>query len=318
MSESLRVRVEQAAVESRIRIGGISLPHLGLRVIDRFLEVRGMGLAAEMTYYAILSIFPIIGIVGTGLGFLERFVGPEEAAAAERTILAGIERVFATEVTQDVFVPMIQGLIQEERTAFALGSLLITLFLASRIFRSTINTLEVAYQVEDGRGMAAVWGLGFLFSLGALLTGTLVLALIVVGPLLGGAHAVAAWLGLSEAFRLTWTLLEWPTVLLICIGFLTALYRLGPDVPNRWRDAVPGAILGVVGIIAVSLGFRSYLGIVGDTAPALTEAEALVSLSAQVIGAGLASLLWIWLSCMVIILGGVLNAEISSLRKAAT
>jgi membrane protein len=316
MSDSLRTRMERAAEGSRIRIGGISLPHLVLRVVERFMEVRGMGLAAEMTYYAILSIFPIIGIMGTGLGFLERFVGPEEAAAAERTILAGIEQLFATEVTQEVFVPLVQGLIYEERTAFALGSLLITLFLASRIFRSTINTLDVAYQVEDGRGMVALWGLGFLFSLGALLTGTVVLALIVVGPLLGGAHGVAEWLGLSEAFRLAWAVLEWPTVLLVCIAFLAALYRLGPDVPNRWRDALPGAILGVVGIIAVSLGFRLYLGVVGDTAPTLSEAEALIGQTAQIIGAGLASLLWIWLSSTVIILGGVFNAEISSLRKA--
>lgn len=317
MTDDLRTRMERAATESRIRVAGVSLPLLVLRVVERFLEVRGMGLAAEMTYYAILSIFPIIGIVGTALGFIERFAGPEEAAAAERTILAGMEQIFATQVTQDVFVPMVQGLIHEERAAFALGSLFITLFLASRIFRSTINTLDVAYQVEEGRGVVALWALGFLFSLGALLAGTTVLALIVVGPLLGGAHAVARWLGVGEAFGWAWSVLEWPAVLLICTAFLAALYRMGPDVPNRWRDAVPGAVLGVVGILAVSIGFRLYLGIMGDTTPTLSEAEAVVGLSAQIIGAGLASLLWIWLSCMVIILGGVLNAEISNMRPAS-
>jgi membrane protein len=317
MTPSLRNRMEEAAASSRLRVGGISLPHLAIRVVDRFLEVRGTGLAAEMTYYAILSVFPLIGVLGTALGFLERWAGPEQAAAAEQSILAGIERIFAVEVTEEVFVPLVQGLLQEERTAFALGSLAVTLFLASRIFRSAISTLEVAYRTEEGRHFAAVWGLGFVFSLGALTTGTVILSLLVVGPLLGGGHALAEWLRVGHAFEVAWSVLRWPMVLSVSALFLATVYRFGPDVRNRWRDTAPGAVFGVLALIAVSELFRLYLGVVGNQGPTLNAEEDMVGMLAGIIGAGLASLLWVWLSCMVVILGGVLNAEISRMKAVS-
>jgi len=311
MADDFLTRIETRAAASRIRVGAVNLPLLSVRVIQRFLDVRVMGLSAEMTYYAVLSIFPIIGALGAGLGFIERIAGPEQAAAAERTILNGINAIFATEVTQDVFVPLVQGLMREERTAFALGSLLLTIFLASRIFRSAIHTLDVAYRAGERRGTLALWGLGFLFSAGAFLTGMFVLAMIVVGPLLGGAHAIAGWMGVGGLSVAAWSLLRWPAVLLVCAAFLATLYRFGPNVRNDWWDTAPGAMFGVLGTIAVSIGFRAYLGIVGAGGPALADAEEIVILSAQVIGAGLASLLWIWLTSMVLLTGGVINAEVS-------
>lgn len=314
MADGILERVEAAARRSGLRVGGVNPSLLLWNVVQRFQSVRVMGLAAEMTYFALLSLFPLAAALGAGLGFMGRLVGPGAVAEAEATVLNGLYAVFATDVTREVFAPMVQGLLRQERGGFALGSFLVSLFLASRVFRSAIHTLDVTYRVEEWRGTVALWTLGFVFSLGAIVTGVLLLGMVVVGPLLGGGRAVAEWLNLSSAFAAFWSTARWPAVFLLATAFLAALYRFGPNVRNRWAQALPGALFGVVGVVLVSIGFRVYLGMTGARAPEIADAGEAVTLAAQVIGAGLASLLWLWLVNLVILTGGLVNAEISRLR----
>lgn len=314
MPDGILERVEAAARRSGLRAGGVNLSLLLWNVVQRFQSVRVMGLAAEMTYYALLSIFPLAGALGAGLGFLERLAGPGAVAEAEATIVNGLYAVFAAEVTREVFAPMVHGLLRQERGGFALGSFVITLFLASRVFRSAIHTLDVTYRVEEWRGTIALWMLGFVFSLGAIVTGVMLLSMVVVGPLLGGGRAIAEWLSLDAAFAVFWSTARWPAVFLLATAFLAALYRFGPNVRNRWVQALPGALFGVVGMVLVSVGFRIYLGMTGVNTLEIADAGEAVTLAAQVIGAGLASLLWLWLVNMAVLTGGLVNAEISRLR----
>jgi len=307
-------RVENASARRPIRAGGVNLSLLGVRIARRFMEVRVMGLAAEMTYYALLSIFPLIGALGASLGFIERFIGGDAAQEIEEAVLYSLRLVFSPEVTEEVVTPMVQGLLQQERAGFALGGFLISLFLASRIFRSVIDALDVTYRVGEGRGIVELWTLGFLFSLGAILSATAVLSLVVVGPLLGGGRVIAEALRLGAAFELFWALVRWPFVFAVATGFLTVLYRAGPNVRNTWVQSLPGAVFGMLSLILTAVGFRLYLGVIGPDGPRIADAEEAVAIGAQLVGALMAALLWLWLSGMVVLLGGVLNAELSRLR----
>jgi membrane protein len=316
MSAALRVSgVNALARRYPLPLGGVSLSLLVLRLVDRFLAVRVTGLAAEMTYYSILSIFPLIAALGASLGFLERLVGRAAVERVEATLITALSSIFSTEVTDELITPMVQGLLAEERAGFAVGGFLLSLFLASRVFRSAIDTLDAAYGVEERRGIVALWTLGFLFSLAAIFTATAVLSMVVVGPLLGGGRAIAGALGLGAAFELVWTIARWPVVFVIAIAFLSLLYRTGPNVRNSWRQSYPGAVFGVITLILIAIGFRLYLGIVGTPTPGLGEAEEAVNIAAQAVGALLAALLWLWLSAIAILTGGVLNAELSRMRR---
>jgi membrane protein len=268
-----------------------------------------------MTYYALLSIFPLTAALGASLGFLERLIGSEDVEQVENMVIATLSTIFSAEVTDDLVAPLIQGLLQQERAGFAVGGLLLSLFLASRVFRSAIDTLDAAYRVEERRGMIALWSLGFIFSIGAILTAIAVLSMVVVGPLLGGGRVIADALRLGVVFELVWNVLRMPVVFLIATAFLTVLYRTGPNVRNTWRQAYPGAVFGVVALVLVALGFRLYLGLVGTSAPGFEGAEEAVNIAAQSFGALLAALLWLWLSAIAILAGGVFNAELSRLRR---
>jgi membrane protein len=311
MTETMFGRAERWAHRHPLRVGRTRVSVLTLRIVQGFLEVRVMGLAAEMTYYAILSFFPLIGALGASLGFLERWVGPAAVEEIEAAILVTLQTVFSPEATAEVIAPMVEGLLQQERAGFAIGSFIVSLLLASRVFRSAIHTLDVAYHVEERRGTVGLWTLGFLFSLGAIVTAVTVLFMVVVDPLLGGGRVIAEWLGLGAAFETTWAIARWPVVFLIATAFLSVLYRVGPNVRNSWRQSIPGAVFGVIALILVAVGFRLYLELTGLESPAIQDADAAVAVGAQVIGAILAALLWLWLSGTVLLTGGVINAEIA-------
>jgi membrane protein len=307
-------RVERWTTRYPLRVGHVSVSRLLVRVAVRFNDVRVLGLSAEMTYYALLSIFPLLGALGASLGFLERAAGADAALAAELTILRGVDAVFSREVTADVISPLVSGLLREERGGFALTGFLLTLFFASRVFRSAIEALDVTYQVEERRGMLWVWGLGLLFALLAVLTATVVIAMVVVGPLLGGGRAIAGWLGLGDAFEFAWTVARWPVVLAIAMTFLSLLYRFGPNVRNPWREALPGAVFGMLALMLIAVAFRAYIEATGLQSPTIDDADTAVTVALQLVGALIAALLWMWLSSIALLTGGVLNAELSRLR----
>jgi membrane protein len=308
-------RLEALVARYPVRVRGRSLTQLLVRGSRRAADVRVTGLAAEMTYYALISLLPLLTATGAALGFLERFVGPDRVRDIEQALVRGLETVFAPQLTGDFLLPLVEGLLREERGGLALGSLAVALWLAGRMFRAAIRALDDAYRVEEPRSLLAQWGLGLALSLGAVATLVIVLAMVVVGPLLGGGQRLAALLGTEGTFDTLWGIARWPVVALICAGFLVVVYRHGPAVENRWRDCLPGALVGTTGLIAVAVGFRFYLASVGPTTPGIGESTAAVAVAAQTLGAVLAGVLWLWLSSIVILVGGVLNAELQSLDR---
>jgi membrane protein len=307
-------RIQRWVQRHPLHAGGVSLSLLGVRFVQGFLDARVMGLAAEMTYYALLSLFPMVGALGASLGFAERLFGAEQALAMEAAIIAALDLIFSADVTADLVAPLVHGLLREERAGFAIGGLLVSLFFASRVFRSAIDTLDSAYRVEERRGTLQLWGLGLAFSLSAVVVAVTVLSMVVVGPLLGGARAIALWLRLGEAFEWSWRIARWPVVFAIATGFLTLLYRFGPNVRNTWRESLPGAVFGMLILVLVAIGFRVYIATTGLQSPVISDADDAVLLALEAFGALMAALLWLWLSGMVLLSGGVLNAELSRLR----
>jgi membrane protein len=297
-----------------LRIGETSLSLLLVHAAGRFLEVRVMGLAAEMTYYALLSLFPLTGALGASLGFMERFIGSAQVEEVEATVIRALDAVFSPQMTAEVVAPLVEGLLQQERAGFAIGGFVLSLFFASRYFRSVISSLDLAYSVEERRGTVAIWTLGLAYALGAVLTAMIILSMVVIGPLLGGGRVIAAWFGLGTAFEAGWAIARWPVVFLVAAGFLTLIYRFGPNVRNTWRESLPGALFGMLALVLVAVGFRFYIEATGLQSPAIDDADAAVALALHLVGALMAALLWLWLSSMVILTGGVLNAEVSRLQ----
>lgn len=315
---TFRVRLVDRAEQTSWRIGRWNVAALSLRTALRAGDIRITGLAAEMSYYALISLVPITTALGASLGFLRPLLGDDQVDQIRASIVDALTSVFAKEVAGDVLSPLVDGLLDEKRAGFAIGAVVVTLYLASRVFRAAVRALDDAYGAQARRNIVAQYLLGLLFTLGALVAIVTIALLLVVGPLLGDGKQLAQSLGLGEEFRLAWVWLRWPVAFAVGLAFLTLLYRYAPNVKTTWRQCFPGGVVGSVGLLAISTAFMLYIRL---AAPSAVTAEAgndaIVQAAAQMLSLVLAGVLWLWLGSIVILLGGILNAEMNKERGAA-
>ncbi|WP_454083550.1 YihY/virulence factor BrkB family protein [Georgenia sp. Marseille-Q6866] len=313
---TLAERAESWAERHHVGPRGTNLLAVAVGSWTRAIDVRVTGLAAEMTYYGLISLVPLLTALGASLGFLERLVGAEAVTRIEESLVDAVSTVFAEQVASDVLAPLIEGLLREERAGVAVGSVLVALWLASRMFRAAIRALDDAYRVPERRGLVGQYALGIALALGAVITLLVILALVVIGPLLGDGQEIADQLGLGAFFQVSWSVLRWPALAVVTTTYLTIVYRYGPNITTTWRRCLPGAAVGTVGLVLVSVGFSAYLRLAGPGAPGGENVEgAAVTAAAQTIGLVLAGVVWLWLSSIVTLAGGVVNAELARAQR---
>lgn len=303
-------RLEQRAAALPLRVGDQQLAPLLVRIVRRTIDVRVTGLAAEMTYYLLLSVIPLLTAIGASLGLLRFVVGEARVDEISDAMVSAIRNVLSDDVTEDLMAPLVEDLLRQQRGGLAITGLLLSIWLAGRVFRAAIRALDDAYEVEDRRSLPLQIGLSLAFAIGAVLTITVVLAAVVVGPLLGGARWLAEEVGASTALDVAWGLGRWPVVVAVLIAFLVWLYRAGPNVDNTWRDCLPGALVATALLLAVASGFRYYVQLAGPTGIEAGAGDEAVAAAGQFVGVVLAGVLFAWASSIAVLMGGVVNAEL--------
>lgn len=261
------------------------------RVVSQIGEDEVLGRAAELSYYLVLSLFPLLialtallgTLAGVGsqlradlLGYLDQVVPP----AAMKVITRTLNEIVAA----------------SGGGKLSLG-LLATLWAASSGMVAIMSALNRAYGVKESRP----WWKARLVSIG------LTLALLVLAPLAVAALLYGGRLGeaLDEQLGLTvvataWAWLHWPLALSFLLLLFSFVYYFAPNVEvRRWKWVVPGALLGVGLWLGVSFGLRIYL-----------EHFDTYSKTYGSLGAVIVLLLWLYLTGAAIMIGGELNSEL--------
>lgn len=308
---ALQDRVERWARRRPERVAGRNPWTTAIHLVRESLDDRVGGLAAEMAFFALLSMLPLLIALGAALGYLEVLVGADAIDQSIEQAVNGAQAVFGQPFTRDNIRPLVVGLLTEERGGTAVTGLVTAIYLSSRVFTATIRALDIAYDLEERRPLVLQRGMALLFSLAAIVVVPVSLAGLVVGPLLGGGREIARRLGLGETFELAWSVGRWPMLFVMVVLFFTTLYRFAPNARLTWRESVPGALLGVVLWVLVSIGFRVYLGAGGGTTEVGVEAEEAVRQIAQIVGGVAAAILWIYLSSVAVLVGGEFNAVLA-------
>lgn len=274
---------------------------LTVRTAVDSLDDRLPGLAAEVAFFVLLSLPPLLLTVVAGLGYMSDLAGTGWVEQFLSQLDTASRTVFSDATVNDVIAPTLEQLTATKRPDLLSFGLLVTIFSASRALRVVLTALQVAYDLEDHRPgwKTRLYGMGLTVII--LAVGMVLLPLLIAGPGLGARLAEAS--ALPPVLGPVWKIAYWPAVGLGAMAMLASLYHVGAPWWTPWRRDLPGAAVAMALWLAGSAGLRTY------TSRTITGSDIY-----QPIAGPLVVLLWLYLSAFAVLLGAELNAEIEKMR----
>ncbi len=262
---------------------------------------RVLGLAAESALFTLISLPALMLVVLGSLGFVAGALGPEGTAELER-IVFDLPRAVLSTTTYGAYEPLARDVVAGGRADVVGYGLLLSLWTGSRAVNRYLDTLAVAYDVDEPwspwKRRVLALGITVAGQVGAVA----VLPLLVLGPrllrLVASDDVAAATLA-----ALAWA--YWPGLGLLLLAALTTLFHVGVPWRTPWRRDLPGAVLAMLLWFAAAAGLRAYLALGGAEQMSRAGTEVY-----QQLGAPIAMVLWLYVSAVAVLLGAELNAEI--------
>ncbi|MCS3896044.1 membrane protein [Bradyrhizobium japonicum USDA 38] len=259
-----------------------------LRVYGKIGDHRILALAAGMTYYSILAIFPALAALVAIYGF---FSDPG-SIAKHLDDVSGFIPGGAVEVAREQLTRVAT---KGDRTlgfTFAIG-LAISLWSANAAMKSLFDTLNIVYGEQEKRGFVKLNAMSLGFTVGAIAFVVAALGAVVVVPV------VLQYVGLSNAADLLVRIGRWPALFVALAFALACIYRFGPSrQAPRWTWITWGGAAAALLWLAASGLFSFYAANFGT-----------FNATYGSLGAVIGFMTWLWISAIVILLGAELNAE---------
>ena len=265
------------------------------------LRYRVTGLAAEIAFFAILSLPPLLfGLAGT-VGYIADKVTTIEAV--EQEMLDLFSRALTEETVDAVIRPTLDEVLEGGRADVISVGFVLALWSGSRALNVIIDTISIMYGLGGRRGIVKTRALSFTLYIVALLLGVIVLPLVVAGPTLVGRMLPT---------RLDFVVsLYWPTVLVLSIAFLATLYHVSVPVRTSWRYDIPGAAFTMMAWLGGSAVLRWFLqGSIGGDSDSTSIYGPLA--------APIAILIWLYVLSIAVLIGAAVNAAFDRVFPANT
>jgi membrane protein len=259
------------------------------RVYEEFGKDRIMSVAAGVTYYALLALFPAIAALVSIYGLFADPVTIQEHLNALSGILPG----GALDIIREQVTRIAAQGGGTLGVSFVIG-LAVSLWSANAGMKAIFDALNIVYDEDEKRGFFALNLQSLGFTLGAIVFLLLAVIGIVVLPI------VLNFIGLGSGVEWILSLARWPILLAAVVLGLAVLYRYGPSRDRAdWKWVTPGGIAAAVLWLVVSMLFSWYVSNFGS------YNETYGSL-----GAVIGFMTWIWLSTVVVLCGAEINAEV--------
>ncbi len=250
---------------------------------DRILSTSG-----GVAFFALLAVFPAIAAIVSLYGLF----ADASTVGNHLTLLAGILPGGILFLFADQITLIARQANETLGMAFAVG-LLIALVSANSGMAALFDALNVVYDEKEKRSPVRFYATTFLFTLAGIAFVVLAITGVVVLPL------VLKFVGSATTTERLIAILRWPFLLVTIVVSLAFIYRYGPSRRDaRWRWVTWGSIAGALLWIAASMLFSWYVATFDSYNKIYGS-----------LGAGVGFMIWLWISTVIVLLGGELNAE---------
>lgn len=275
----------------------VSIGSIATRTWKAMLGDRLFSIAAELGFYFLFALFPALICATTILGFVA-LSGPE----IYRRLLEYMALVVPPSALGMVMQTFNQTTTHATTGKLTLG-LLAAIWSASVGISAVQDAANAVYKITERRSYVKARLQAIALTMLLICSVTLCLASMFAGDLL------SAWVG----HHLHGQVLDYTTVLavrvcgwIVAAAFLAlsfaAVYYWAPDLRKRqWHWITPGAMLGIVGWLLASLGFRSYLHFFDS-----------YSVTYGSLGAVVILLMWFYITGLMLLVGAEFNSELEA------
>lgn len=282
-----------AKFKSLWRLGGLTPRQLIHNVLEEVRANNVFGRAAELAFYFLFALFPLILLFMTLFGLF---------ASRRAELQNDLSSYFADLLPPSAF--QLLHRISSEVVAHANGKKLIfavvaALWSASGGVQSMISSLNLTFHVREARAWWKVRSLALGLTV---LIATFVLT--ASWMVLAGDHFVG-WigpvLGLNAGVVFVWKATQWLLAIVFVSMSCALIYHCGPNLKHRrrWHLMTPGAAFGCLLWVLASILFRIYLHHFNT-----------YSASYGSLGAVMILLLWLYVTGLAYLIGGTINAAI--------
>ncbi|UTH15749.1 YihY/virulence factor BrkB family protein [Macrococcus epidermidis] len=245
------------------------------------------GLSAQLAYYFLLSLFPMLIFLLTLIPLFN--VSPDTITNMIAKNAPGETSKMITEVVTDVMKNANGGLLS--------FGLIAALWSASNGMTALMNAFNVSYEVEDARNPIVAKLLSVLFTLVMVVVFGIALALPVFGEQIG--NYLFGQFGLESQFKWVFSLIKVVLPLIITFIVFVTLYAIAPNVKLKFKSVIPGALFATIAWIGASFLFGYYVSNFGNYSKTYGS-----------IGGVIVLMLWLYLTGFIIIIGAQINAII--------
>jgi len=261
------------------------------RVLRAIQDDDVFGRAAQLSYYFLLALFPLLLFLVSLLGYF---------AQAGSDLRNGLLNYLAA-VMPGAAVTLVHTTLEEISNSAGGGKLsfglLAALWAASNGMGAISDTLNSAYNVKETRSWWKVRLISVLLTVSLSILIVTALVIILYGGTIG--EAVAGRFGFGHVFTTLWKILQWPIALLFVLATFNLIYNFAPNIRRSQRRFFTlGALVGVALWLLVSFGFRIYLHYFNSYSVTYGSLGALIIL-----------MLWFYFTGVAILIGGEINCE---------
>lgn len=289
---------DAATPDSPTQISRESWRYIARKTVREFSRDQCTDLAAALTYYAVLALFPAVIAL---LSLVGLFGQPQQTVDT----LLGILRDVGAGSAVDTLAPTLTSLAGRQGAAgiaFVVG-LATALWSASGYVGSFGRAMNRIYEIREGRPFWKLRPVMLAVTLVAVILVALVaMALVLTGP---AAQAVGDAIGLGSTGLLVWNIAKWPVILLVVAFVVAILYYVTPNVKQpRFRWVSVGAVVAIVVWILASVAFGFYVSTFSSYDKTYGALAGVVVF-----------LLWLWITNLALLFGAELDAELERARE---
>lgn len=261
------------------------------RAIKTFMDHQCTDLAAALTYYSVLAVFPaalallsLLGVVGEGRSALDTVLDVLRPLVSDDT-LASVE-------------PTLESMTTSDAASWALvAGVLVAVWSASGYVGAFSRAMNHIRDVEETRPFWKLRPLLFALTLLMIVLCAVALLIIVVsGPV---ARAIGDVVGLGEQVVQAWDIAKWPGLALVVALIVTLLQRATPNSRRlRFHWLTPGAFVSIMLWLVASIGFAFYVANVASYDKTYGTVAGVI-----------VALLWLWLTNLALLFGAAVDVQ---------